>query len=115
MIFYHGTSNKNWECIQKECILFGIHSSVSLVWNGKYLSQPSSNRYTYLSPYYNMAKNFGDIVLKVKYEPKGFNITDKNGEKYDNYIFGSHKIQDFWQFSVFKPILLKNCKIITII
>ena len=50
MIFYHGTSKKNWDSIQREGVLF----------NG---------RVTYLTTDLAEAKCYGDVVLQVEYDP----------------------------------------------
>jgi hypothetical protein len=90
MIFYHGTSKKNWDKIRDEGILFGIGNSY---------------RYTYLTPDFDIAKKYGSVVLQVKYEPIGI-----DGNMIDNYGFDPPKGQTCWQFSVFIPILIKNIK-----
>lgn len=50
MIFYHGTSEENWNAIQREGVLF----------NG---------RVTYLAVDMEEAKCYGNIVLQVEYDP----------------------------------------------
>lgn len=88
MIFYHGTSKKAWDKIQEEGMLWGIHSY----------------RYTYLTPDIEMAKEYGDVVLEVTYDPKGV------GSGVDNYGFDPPEGMICWQFSVFIPIDICNVK-----
>lgn len=86
MKFYHRTTTENWEKIKKEGILWGIGMSY---------------RHTYLSPDI-FDKSYGDIILEVKYEPKG--------PPFDNYGFNPPKGQHCWQFSVFVPIDISEVK-----
>ena len=89
MIFYHGTSKENWEAIQKEGILFG-----RLLVNNKEVS-----RCTYLAVDLAEAKCYGEVVLKVEYDPY-------KHKKMNNYI------EDCWQLRVYEPIPLSNIKVI---
>ena len=54
--FYHGTSEKNWEAIKKEGVLWGF-----IIWMGK----KTTYRHTYFSPDIKIAKEFGDVILAV--------------------------------------------------
>lgn len=89
MIFYHGTKNEIWGRIKKEGVLWGVHSY----------------RYTYLSPYKEVAEVYGDILLEVEYNPVGI---DGNG--IDNYGFNPPPGESCWQFSVFIPIHISKVK-----
>jgi hypothetical protein len=89
MIFYHGTSEENWEKIQKEGILWGIGRSY---------------RYTYLTPEIEVAKGFGNVILEVIYEPLGV------GSGIDNFGFDPPPGMSCWQFSVFIPIEISKVK-----
>ena len=93
MIFYHGTSEKNWGEIQEEGVLWGIPHPENL-----------NNRYTYLTPDIKEAEHHGeDVVLEVEYEPVG-------DYKTDNYGFDPPPGQHCWQFSVFIPIPLSKVR-----
>lgn len=91
MIFYHGTTKKNWEAIQKEGVLYGR----------RFISDNKGNpikevgRCTYLAVDKEVAEQFGDVVLKVEYNPF-------NNPKHNNYIEGC------WQVRVYEPIPLSN-------
>ena len=91
MIFYHGTSEENWEKIKKEGILFGRLSNP----NSKY--HPS--RCTYLTTDINEAKCYGKVILKVKYNPL-------INPKMNNYI------NECWQLRVYESIKLENIEVI---
>ena len=108
MTFYHGTTEENWEKIQKEGVLWGYNTYLDK--NGK---PYRSYRYTYMSPDIDVAKGFGDgVILEVEYEPVGV-----DGRGIDNYCF-EHNIPKkhrdegayCWQFSGFIPISLENDK-----
>jgi hypothetical protein len=95
MKFYHGTNEASWKLIQDEGVLWGLHNY----------------RYTYLSPKKEIAIMFGKgVLLEVEYDPHGVGVEDENGEVYDNYGFDPPPGEICWQFSVFKPILLKYVK-----
>jgi len=98
MIFYHGTSLKNWNKIQKEGVLWGGNTYHKT--NGK-----KGYRYTYLTPEIDIAKGYGDVILEVEYKPIGI-----DGRGIDNYGFNPPKGQTCWQFSVFMPIKIENIK-----
>ncbi len=91
--FFHGTSEENWIKIQKDRFLWGYR-----VYNGK---PTLEYRYTYLTPDLCVAKEYGAVILKVKYVPTGI-------VGIDNYGFNPPKGEHCWQFSVFKPIDIKN-------
>jgi len=82
LIFYHGTTLDNYDKILNEKILFGKR--------GKNI-----NRCTYLATDFNEAKNYGTVVLEVKYNP--FRKPALN-----NFKFGC------WQFRVYEPIGIKD-------
>ena len=84
MIFYHGTTESSWKKIQEEGILFGIRKF-------------AKSRCTYLTTDINEAKQYGDIILQIEYDP--FKNPNMN-----NYI------DEAWQCRVYEPILLKNIK-----
>lgn len=56
MIFYHGTTKENWKRIQDEGVLFGIRKF-------------AKNRATYLATDIDEAKQYGEILLQVEYNP----------------------------------------------
>jgi hypothetical protein len=93
MIFYHCTSENKWERIQKEGVLWGIASTYT---NGK---QTGMRRYTYLSPW--PLTEYGDVILKVAYEPR----REDFGKKH-NYGFDPPPGMVCDQFCVFDPIPL---------
>ena len=97
MIFYHGTSKKNWKLIQKEGILWGYN-----IYKNSDGTTYRSYRYTYLTPHIEVAKKYGNILLEVEYEPIG--------SKTDNYGFDPPNGMTCWQFSVFIPIAISNVK-----
>lgn len=96
---YHGTTEENWKKIKKEGILFGGDTYHKTNGNSGY-------RYTYLTPEYDIAKNFGEIVLEIEYEPVGV------GSGIDNYGFNPPSSETCWQFSVFVPISLDSIIVI---
>ena len=85
MIFYHGTSKENWEQIQKEGILFGKRNAPS--------------RCTYLAVDIEEARQYGDILLEVEYDPMAH-------PSENNYI------SDCWQIRVYEPISIEQVKLI---
>lgn len=87
MVFYHGTSKENWNAIQKEGILFGRR----FVLNNDGTIHHEVDRCTYLAVDKAEAEHYGDVVLKVDYDP--FLHPKKN-----NYI------DDCWQIRVYEPI-----------
>lgn len=90
MIFYHRTTEKRWEAIQDEGVLWGKHGS--------------NYRYTYLAPF-DVGESFGTVLLAVDYEPK----VQDFGKKH-NYGFNPPDGLICDQFSVFEPILLKKVR-----
>jgi len=99
MKFYHGTSEENWEKIQKEGVLWGgdtYHRT-----GGK-----EGYRYTYLTPDLEVAETIGrgDVILEVDYKPTGIYGVD-------NYGFDPPPGQTCWQFSVFISIKLDKVKV----
>lgn len=92
MIFYHGTSKENWDTIQKEGFL----------WGRRYITGPDGNilkevdRCTYLAVEKEEARCYGDVVLKVEYDP--------TNSKHNNYKEGC------WQVRVYEPIPLSQIK-----
>lgn len=65
MIFYHGTSQDNWKEIQKEGILYGRR----YVLNNDRTIHHEVSRCTYLAVDLEEAKQYGDIILQVEYDP----------------------------------------------
>lgn len=105
MIFYHGTSKKNWEEIQKEGFLFGRRFIVDN--NGNPIKEVS--RCTYLAFDKNEAACYGEVVLEVEYNPfnrLGNIKRNKNRNPLNNYN------PDSWQVRVYEPIYLKDIKLI---
>ncbi len=98
MKFYHGTSRNNWEKIKKERVLWGIPTV--------FCHMGYIRRYTYLTPYTEVAQKYGEVSLEIEYEPVGV-----DGRGIDNYGFDPPPGQTCWQFSVFIPIPIKNMKI----
>jgi len=97
MKFYHGTSKKAWDSIQREGVLWGGDT-----WHrtgGK-----SGYRYTYLTPHIEVAVRYGSVLLEIDYEPQGV------GSGVDNYGFNPPQGQTCWQFSVFVPIELSRVR-----
>lgn len=97
MTFYHGTSEKHWQEIQKEGFLFGRRFILDS--NGKQIKEVS--RCTYLAVDLEEAKCYGDIILSVEYNPY-------KRPRRNNYIEGC------WQVRVYEPIPLQNIKKIEI-
>ena len=130
MKFYHGTSKENWLKIQEEGVLWGIPHIYNYEPPEEYPSYdylPSDlydqiynkivdpemprYRYTYLSPDIEVSEKYGDILLKVDYDPVGVgNLI--NGKTIDNYGFNPPLGQHCWQFSVFVPISLNKIEVI---
>ena len=98
MTFYHGTSKENWELIQKEGVLYGGYTYHRT--KGK-----EGYRYTYLTPFRDIAEQYGNVTLKVEYTPVGV-----NGKGIDNYGFNPPPGEVCWQFSVFIPIPVNKVK-----
>ena len=92
MTFYHGTSKENWGAIQKEGFL----------WGRRYITGSDGNilkevdRCTYLAVEKEEARCYGDVVLKVEYDP--------TSSKHNNYKEGC------WQVRVYEPIPLSQIK-----
>lgn len=82
MKFYHGTNQHGLEETQKQGFL--LHKRVIDVFK-------NVSPCTYLTPLLSVAKDYGDIVLEVEYDPY------KNPEM-NNYTLGS------WQVRVYEPI-----------
>ena len=91
MTFYHGTSKENWDTIQKEGVLFGRRYTTTT----KGFKQV--DRCTYLAVDKEEAEQYGDVVLKVEYNPF-------KTPKHNNYCEGC------WQVRVYEPITLQNIK-----
>ena len=81
MKFYHWTTKENREKIKAEWCLWWVRNAPS--------------RCTYLAVDVNEAKQYGDIVLEVEYEPKKWK---------DNYC------EWCWQVRVYEPIPIENVK-----
>ena len=84
MKFYHGTSKDNWNKIQEEGVLFGIRKL-------------AKSRATYLTTDIDEARQYGEIILQVDYNPSEH--PDMN-----NYCDGC------WQCRVYEPIALTNIR-----
>ena len=84
MKFYHGTSKKSWDKIQKEGMLWGIRPL-------------AKSRCTYLAVDKAEAEQHGEVVLEVVYEPDPTN---------DNYF------PECWQLRVYTPILINKLKLL---
>lgn len=95
MIFYHGTTKKNWKAIQKEKILFGRRF---LIDEKTRKNIREFNRCTYLAIDKDEARKYGKVLLQVEYDPF------KKGAK-NNYT------EDCWQMRVYEPIPLENIKV----
>lgn len=85
MKFYHGTSLENWEKIQQE----------GLLWGRRWFAGKELDRCTYLSTCVEEAHFYGDVILRVEYEPSLH--SNKN-----NYVAGC------WQLRVYEPINIKD-------
>lgn len=105
MIWYHGTSKDNWNKIQKEGILWGRRFVTDN--DGNIIKEVS--RCTYLTPDLEEAKQYGNVILKVEYNPfdaKGRIKKDKR-KPLNNYV------PDCWQMRVYEPISIDSIKLIT--
>ena len=92
MTFFHGTSEDNWAKIQSEGVL----------WGRRYVTDEYNNilkevsRCTYLTPDIGEAKQYGEVILQVEYEPEK--------SKHNNYYPGC------WQMRVYEPIPIEYIK-----
>ena len=105
MVFYHGTSKEAWKDIQNEGILFGRR----YVLNNDGSIHHELDRCTYLAINKEEAKQYGDIILEVNYNPydeKGNIKTNKKGLPLNNYI------PNGWQLRVYEPISINNIKVL---
>ena len=87
MKFYHGTNKHGLKEIKKQGYL--LHKRVILDDDGKPLFNPSPC--TYLAVDIKEAKQYGDIILEVEYDP--YKTPEMN-----NYQKGA------WQIRVYEPI-----------
>jgi len=87
MIFYHGTTEDNWKTIQEEGVLWGRRYVTDN--NDEIVKEIS--RCTYLTPNIEEARCYGDVVLKVEYDP----YANKTKNNYS---------PDCWQVRVYEPI-----------
>lgn len=94
MTFYHGTSKENWDAIQEEGVLWGRRFIVDN--NGNPIREV--DRCTYLATDIKEAEHYGEVVLKVEYNPF---INPRN----NNYIDGC------WQVRVYEPIPISDIEI----
>ena len=89
-IFYHGTSLDNWNKIKEEGILFGRRG---------YINEDNKvvevDRCTYLAVDKEEAECYGDVILRVNYNPY-------NDKKHNNYC------PRCWQLRVYSPIPLSQ-------
>lgn len=98
MVFYHGTTKENWKKIKEEGFLFGRRYVVDNE-NVKEIS-----RCTYLAFDKDEASHYGDIVLKVNYNP-----FDENGNiRKDENGFLNNYVPDGWQLRIYEPIPISN-------
>ena len=84
MIWYYGTSKDNWYKIQKEGILWGRRFVTDN--DGNIIKEVA--RCTHLTIDIEEAKHYGDVILKVEYNPfdaKGRIKKDKR-KPLNNYI-----------------------------
>ena len=99
LLCYHGTKDDLWKQIQNEGVLWGRHW-----YKGKEIY-----RYTYLSPYIDVAEKYGDVLLEIRYTPKGVGFRHDVYGAYDNFGFNPpSQDETCWQFSVFVPIPLRD-------
>ena len=97
MKWYHGTSEDMWQTIQQEGMLFGR----------RYFEGREVSRCTYLATDIEEAKQYGNIILEVKYNPfneQGNIKEDERGIPLNNYVEGC------WQLRVYEPIPIENVK-----
>lgn len=91
MVFYHRTTQEVWDIIQNEGILWGRRFVVDN--NGNPIKEVE--RCTYLAVDKEEAEQYGNVVLKVEYNPF-------KKPKHNNYI------KDCWQVRVYEPIPLTD-------
>lgn len=89
--FYHGTSLENWNKIKQEGVLWGRRY---VTFNDKV---KELSRCTYLAVNKEEAKQYGEILLEVNYNPY-------DDEENNNYT------KDCWQIRVYSPISLDKVK-----
>lgn len=92
-----------WQAIQKEGMLFGRRFIVDN--NGKPIQEVS--RCTYLATDLEEARQYGNVILEVEYNPfnkRGFIKRDKRGIPLNNYV------EDCWQLRVYEPIPFDDIK-----
>jgi len=102
-LFYHATTEGNWDKIQKEGVLWGVRDILNN--DGTIDTRFNPDRCTYLAlEKENAVFGKGDgsgewaeveVLLKVRYDP------DKNPKM--NVLID-------WQMRVYEPILIDNCK-----
>lgn len=104
-VFYHGTSQENYQKILEEGVLWGLpreHTPVSAkltdVW-----------RHTYLSECLNVAQGYaeGGVLLKVLYDPAEKNQIQTNFEDVQLPAGWCH-----WQFLVWEPIPISDVSVL---
>lgn len=83
MIFWHATSEANLTAIRKEGVIWGLRAHGSL--------DEVPLRCTYLSLALVHAKKFGEVVLRVEYDP--------SINPYENSF-----VEGCWQVRVYEPI-----------
>jgi len=104
MKFYHRTTEKRWESIQKEGVLWGLPYTYFKTWEEAEKRKENWDgypRYTYLSPT-DQGESYGTVLLEVEYFP--------SGPPNDNFGKNPPPGQECWQFSVFIPIGLDKVK-----
>lgn len=94
MKFYHGTSQKSWEEIQKDGELYGYDR----IWSNDRKTILHEHRVTYLATEREEAACYGDVVLEVEYDP------------YRSDAQCNHFEDGCWQIRVYEPISLSHIK-----
>ena len=102
MIFYHGTSQKNYKKALKENVLWGLKDHQSP-------KDSNLHRFTYLTQCLNTAKEYaglGGVVLRVLYDPAQH--PDKTN--YKNVKLPPSWIH--WQVLVWEPISMSDVTLV---
>lgn len=94
MKFYHGTTQENWEQIQKDGELYGYDR----IWSNDRKTILHEHRVTYLATEKEEAGCYGDVILEVEYNP------------YDKNAQCNHFEEGCWQIRVYEPIPLSNIR-----
>ena len=94
MKFYHGTSEENWNQIQKDGCLFGYDR----IFSNDRKTVLQEFRKTYLAAERVDAEKYGDVILEVEYDPY------REGAQCNSFCEGC------WQIRVYEPIPIENVK-----